>query len=178
MRLRNFKRSGVGVAAAALVLVGGATSASAGESATEACAEYGWNYLTYSRTGLHIPSGVHWKNGPGGTVSASRESTQSASMSVSMSVSVSYSAIVAEAEATFGVDATVSGSRSETVGYSRTISSSSRYGHVQFGNWGHKMGVKKYYVGSACTVTSSYVGTVTKMPSANSWGYRYWETTT
>jgi hypothetical protein len=40
------------------------------------------------------------------------------------------------------------------------------------------MGVKKYYVSSACSVTSSYVGTVTKMPSANTWGYRYWETTT
>jgi hypothetical protein len=99
-------------------------------------------------------------------------------MTVSMSVSVSYSAIVAKAEGTFGIDATVSGSRSETMGYSRTISSSSRYGHLQFGNWGYKMGVKKYYVDSACRVTSSYVGTVTKMPSANTWGYHYWETTT
>lgn len=40
------------------------------------------------------------------------------------------------------------------------------------------MGLKKYYVDSACTVTSSYVGTVTTMPSANTWGHRYWETTT
>ena len=178
MRFTNLKRSGIAVAAGTLILVGGATSASASESGTEACAEYGWNYSTYSKTDIHLPSGVHWKNGPGGTVSASRESTQSASMSVSMSVSVSYSAIVAKAEGTFGIDATVSGSRSETMGYLRTISSSSRYGHLQFGNWGYKMGVKKYYVNSACDVTSSYVGTVNKMPSANTWGYRYWETAT
>lgn len=177
-RVRNLKRSGVAVAAGTAMLVGGATSASADESGAQACAEYGWNYSTYSKTNIHIPSGVHWKNGPGGTVSASRESTQSASMTVSMSVSVSYSAIVVEAEGTFGIDATVSGSRSETMGYSRTISSNSRYGHLQFGNWGYKMGLKKYYVNSACDVTSSYVGTVTKMPSANTWGYRYWETTT
>lgn len=98
-------------------------------------------------------------------------------MTVTMSVSVCYSAIVASAEGTFGIDATVSGSRSETMGYERTISSNSKYGHLQFGNWGYKMGVKKYYE-SACRVGSSYTGTVTKMPSANTWGYRYWETTT
>jgi hypothetical protein len=52
------------------------------------------------------------------------------------------------------------------------------YGHLQFGNWGWRMGLKKYYVnGSTCTVTSKYVGTVTRMPSPNSWGFRYWETT-
>ncbi|NYG07448.1 hypothetical protein BJ986_001935 [Phycicoccus badiiscoriae] len=178
MRLKNLKRSCVAVTAATLMLVGETTSASAVEAGTQACAEYGWNYSTYSKTDIHIPSGVHWKSGPGGTVSASRESTQSASMTVSMSVTVSYSAIVASAEGTFGIDATVAGSRSETMGYSRTISSSSRYGNLQFGNWGYKMGVKKYYVDPACQVTSSYVGTVTKMPSANTWGYRYWETTT
>jgi hypothetical protein len=176
--LTNLKRSGLAIAVCTLMLLGGAMSASALESSAQACAEYGWNYSTYSKTDIHIPSGVHWKNGPGGTVSASRESTQSASMSVSMSVSVSYSAIVAKAEGTFGIDATVSGSRSETMGYSRPISSSSKYGHLQFGNWGYKMGLKKYYVDSACSVTSSYVGTVTKMPSANTWGYRYWETST
>ncbi|SDP35717.1 hypothetical protein SAMN04489867_2178 [Pedococcus dokdonensis] len=178
MRYANLKRIGAGVAAAGLVLLVGATSASASDGGgTQRCAEYGWNYKTYSRTdNWRIPTGVHWKHGPGGTVSASRESTQTATISVSMGVSVSYSAIVAEAEATFGIDASASSSRSETIGYSRKISSNTRYGHVQFGNWGYRMGVKKYYVNSACAVTSSYTGTVTKMPSANVWGYYYWET--
>lgn len=175
----TLKRLGIAAAASSLLLIGGATTASAAESGTQACIDYGWHYSTYSKTdNIHIPSGVHWKSGPGGTVSASRESTQSASMAVSMSVSVSYSAIVASAEATFGIDATVSGSRSETMGYSRTISSNSKYGHLQFGNWGYKMGVKKYYVDNVCRVGATYTGTVTKMPSANTWGYRYWETTT
>src|SRR4051794_35954879 len=91
MRLKNLKRSGVATPIGTLMLAGGATSASAVESDAQACAEYGWNYSTYTKTDIHIPSGVHWKDGPGGTVSASRESTQSASMTVSMSVSVSYS---------------------------------------------------------------------------------------
>ena len=60
----------------------------------------------------------------------------------------------------------------------RPLTETQREVGVQFGNWGYRMGVKKYYVNSACQVTSSYVGTVTRMPSANSWGYRYWETAT
>lgn len=39
------------------------------------------------------------------------------------------------------------------------------------------MGVDKYYVNSMCQVTSDIKGTVNRMPSANTWGYRYWETT-
>ncbi len=174
----TLKRLGIAAAASSLLLLAGATPASAVTSGTQVCSDYGWHYSTYSKTNIHIPTGVHWKHGPGGTVTANRESTQTASMTVSMSVSVSYSAIVTSAEGTFGIDASVSNSRSEAIGYSRTISSNSKYGHLQFGNWGYKMGVKKYYVNSACSVSSTYTGTVTAMPSANTWGYHYWETTT
>lgn len=166
-------------AACSAALLGAALSAPAHADGvgTQACVDMGWHYDAYSKQDLHIPSGTHWKSGPGGTVSASKEYSQAASMSVSIGVSVSYSAIVAEAEASYGIDASTSSSRSETYTYSRNISSNSKYGHLQFGNWGWRMGVDKYYVNSVCRVTSEYTGTVNKMPSANTWGYRYWETT-
>ena len=57
-----------------------------------------------------------------------------------------------------------------------TVTRSIEYGHLQFGNWGWKMKVCKYVISSTCATTSDVTGTVNRMPSASTWGFRYWET--
>lgn len=90
-----------------------------------------------------------------------------------MGTTISGSAVVASAEATFGINASVTQTLSQSYSYSRKISSNTKYGNLRFGNWGWRMGLQKYYVNSSCNITTSYTGTVTRMPSALSWGYRY-----
>ena len=170
--------SGAGAVLAIVAATGGAAAspASAARAVADSCVESGWQYSTFSRTSLHIPTGIHWKSGPGGTVTASLEKGQSATLGVSIGTSVSADMVVAKAEATFGINASVTSSVVQTYVYTHPINAG-KYGNMQFGNWGSKMGLKKYYVsGATCTVTSSYSGTVTRMPSASSWGFRYWET--
>ena len=94
-----------------------------------------------------------------------------------MSGTVSVSTVVASAEATFGINASVTATLAQTYTFSHAITAG-KYGHVQFGNWGWKMNLKRWVVNSACVVTSTVNGTVNKMPSAISWGFRYWETAT
>ncbi|MEV5691410.1 hypothetical protein [Micromonospora globbae] len=140
-----------------------------------ACVDMGWHYRTFSKQDLHIPAGIHFKSGPGGTVGASIQYNLSTTFAVSSGISVSASAVVLSAEGTFGINASVTSSLAQSYTYSRTISSG-KYGNLQFGNWGWRMGVEKYYMNSSCVKTDSVTGTVTRMPSALSWGYRYWET--
>jgi hypothetical protein len=145
------------------------------EISPNSCPEVGWHYRVFNKQDLHIPAGLHYKSGPGGTVSATVQHNLSATLGTSINTSVNGSLVVASAGVTFGINASVTSSISQTYTYSRNIAAG-KYGNVQFGNWGWRMGLEKYYLASGCTVTSSYTGTVTKMPSAGSWGYRYWET--
>lgn len=156
-----------------------ANPATAAEPAPQpfACSDMGWHYRTFSRQDLHIGLGIHFKSGPGGTVSASIQKSLSTTVGVSMSTTFSASAIVSSAEATFGINASVTASIAQTFNFSRNISANNKYGNLRFGNWGWSMGVEKYYLDNNCKQTQKFTGTVTRMPSANSWGYRYWETT-
>lgn len=181
MRIARSTRRILGVTLASTLAIGGVFTSTANAAPTDdtikpmACIDKGWHYSMSGLRDKHLPTGTHWKSGPGGQVEAAKERSQTASLSVSMGVSVSASTLVVEAEQSYGINASVSTTRSETYKYSRNISSG-KYGHLQFGNWGWGMNVRKYYVNHACDVTKSYRGTVNKMPSANTWGYRYWET--
>lgn len=163
--------SGNSVAQAAVPTTQTAVPASA-----QVCSDYGTHYSTSGlQTNIFIPTGIDWKSGPGGTVTSSIENSQTATMSVNIGVSVTYSAIVASAQATFGISAAQSSTRSQTYTYSHAVTSGT-YGHLQFGNWGYRMTVRKWVVDTACNVTSDTTGTVTRMPSTSSWGFQYWET--
>lgn len=175
---RRFKRAVLCASAVAAGLMGTAVAASPAQAEDVtpfACDEMGTHYRTYNLTNIHIPTGIDWKSGPGGTVTSSIESSQSATMGVSISATVSTSAIVASAEATFAIDASVTATRAQSYTYSNNISAG-KYGHLQFGNWGWRMNVEKYTYNSSCVLTEDVIGTVTKMPSGNSWGFRFWET--
>ncbi len=108
-------------------------------------------------------------------MSASVSGSFTATLSVSLDASFSAGAILAQAETTFGIDASSSVSKTTSYTYSHKITAG-KYGHVQYGNWGWTMKVRKYVINNSCAVTSDVTGTVSKMPSANVWGYRYWET--
>lgn len=140
-----------------------------------ACSDAGWHYRTYSPSKIHIGTGLDFKNGPGGHVEATRQTNLTAATKISLGVEASVSSVVASAKASFGYDVTSTASQGETWGYGHDISPA-HYGHLQFGNWGWRMNVEKYYMDASCRLTKSYTGTVPQMPSAKTWGYRYWET--
>ncbi|QGN46416.1 hypothetical protein ACN26Y_09040 [Micromonospora sp. WMMD558] len=139
------------------------------------CPEAGTHYRVFNRKGIHIPVGMTFKNGPGGTTKAAIQTGLEATVKVSASASFSAGALVAKAETTFGIEASVTSKIQHTWEYSRNIDPK-KYGNLRFGNWGWRMGAEKYTVDSRCKVKNKKSATVTAMPSASTWGYRYWET--
>ena len=139
------------------------------------CPDAGTHYRVFNKKDLHIPVGIDFKSGPGGSTKASIQNSLSTGVKVSAGVSFSAGALVAKAETTFGIESSVTASIAHTFEYSHNISSN-KYGHLRFGNWGWRMGAEKYTVDRTCRVKNKVTGTVTAMPSASTWGYRYWET--
>ena len=95
--------------------------------------------------------------------------------SLKMSGTFSVSSVIASANATFGIQATNTASTSIAYTYSHPVTAG-KYGHVQFGNYGWKMSVRKTVINNLCAITSDVTGTVTQLPSSNVWGFNYWET--
>lgn len=139
------------------------------------CMDMGWHYRTYNKTQIFIPTGNKYTSGPGGTVTAAIQGTQTVSSEISASFTFSASAVVATASTTFGVTLGLSTSISESYSYSHIVSSG-KYGNLQFGNRGYKYNFEKYYLNNLCQKTSSNIGQVLQMPTSNEWGYKYWET--
>lgn len=164
------------VAAAAVTALSCAapTMAHADDQPLTRCDDAGVHYDLSNRRDAHIPAGIDWKNGPGGTATASRETSMTATLELSAQFEVAAGVLVSEARSTFGIKATASASVKETLGFSHAISPH-RYGHLQFGNWGNRMTVTRTTVNASCRVTNQQTGSVV-MPSVQSWGYRYWET--
>lgn len=139
-----------------------------------ACPEMGWRYDLSSHRTVHIPTGTDFMSGPGGQVTSSIEYGHEASTSVNISATYSVDAIVSSAEATFGLDLSSTASQSQSYSYTHDVPPG-RYGHIQYGNWGSGMNVSKYYVDQNCGITNRTDGVVNAIPSANTWGFRYWE---
>lgn len=174
--VRARKLAAATVGAATVVVISGPAAAAAPDPVVPlACADMGTHYRVFNKQDVHIPLGIHYKSGPGGTVKASIQTSLSTTLKVSMSASFSAGALIAKAETTFGIEASVTATIQQTYEYSNNIKAG-KYGHLQFGNWGWRMGVEKYTLDANCRKSSSVEGTVTSMPSAASWGYKYWET--
>jgi opacity protein-like surface antigen len=139
------------------------------------CLDMGWHYRTYNKTQIFIPTGKKYTSGPGGTVTASIQGTQTVSSEINASFTFSASAVVATASTTFGASFGLSTSISESYSYTHIVNSG-KYGNLQFGNHGYKYTFEKYYLNNLCQKTSSNIGLVLRMPTSDHWGYRYWET--
>lgn len=140
-----------------------------------ACMDMGWHYRTFNKSTVFLPKGIHFKAGPGGEVEATIQGSLTVGAEYDASFSFSESAVVASAEQTFGVNLKLSATIATTFGFSHSIQNG-MYGNLRFGNFGYEYDFEKYYLNSFCQKTSSEIGHVLKMPSASTWGYRYWET--
>jgi hypothetical protein len=152
-----------------------ATASIEGPITVQGCVDAGTHYRLYGYKKVHKGIGFVFKNGPGGNVTASRQTSLAVSMKVSMNASFSAGAILAKAETQFGIEVQATATFAETQQYSRNIPDN-KYGSIQWGNWGQAMGVEKYVLNSSCRTTSRVYGTVNFMPSVWTWGYKYTET--
>lgn len=145
------------------------------ERLPDACDAVGTHYKVFKKKDRHIPIGIEFKDGPGGLVKASIQHKLAVTLSVSLGATFKAGAIIASAETTFNITASVTAEVTQTHEYQHKVPKK-KFGHLRYGNWGWRMGVQKYVINSNCKVTSRTNGTVRAMPSAFTWGYRYWTT--
>lgn len=117
--------------------------------------------------------GAYFKDGPGGTITASvtRASTITYSLSASLEVSASYLFASAKASVSGSITKSVAITTGHT--YSHNIHSN-KYGNLQYGSNGFKVGWESNRTNPNCSVTTLARGTA-KLP-ATSVGWHYWET--
>jgi hypothetical protein len=158
------------VIAGTVPVVAGAAPASA---ARRSCpVDYG--VLITSHSTYRLPaSGAYFKDGPGGTMTASvtRATTISYSLSTSLEVSASYLFASAKASVSGSITKSVAITTGHT--YSHDISAR-KYGNLQYGSNGFKVGWQSNRTNPNCTTTVLATGTA-KLP-ATSVGWHYWET--
>lgn len=145
------------------------------QSAQAACADMGTYYSITSSSAVRIPfSGIPtFKNGPGGTLSVTKDYAGSASFQVTAGAESEVGAVLAKAKVSVSASLTLSNSSTVTNNYSHTITPG-KYGHAQYVSWGRKVSWKKYYVDYRCYTTTKATGTI-NFP-ANEEGWYYWET--
>jgi hypothetical protein len=142
-----------------LGLVAIAPPANAADGSPNRC-EYSVQYQVFTRSPGYASTSAesYWVTGPGSiTYTESEESSHA--VGVNASVSMSASAIVAKAEATFGVDYTFTSSKTTSWGYNLSVPS----GKTSRGLVLHradKSGVKKVtYSATTCAVSRTDDGT-------------------
>jgi hypothetical protein len=140
----------------------------------QACApDKGYSFQSVNNH-YHVPVGIEYKSGPGGTVHASIQNSLSVAASVGGSGEVSGSAVIASAKLQLNTNLTVTASISQTYTYDHAVANGS-YGHLQFGNWGYWSNWTLSRTNGNCTETPIGWGTAV-IPTVNVWGYNYWET--
>ena len=135
----------------------------------------GTYYTITSSSATRIPfkSIPTFKNGPGGTLSVTKDYTGSASFQVTAGAETEVGAVLAKAKVSVSASLTLSNSSSVTNNYSHKITSG-KYGHAQYVSWGRTVNWKKYYIDALCRTTTKATGTI-KFPSSEE-GWYYWET--
>ncbi len=135
------------------------------------------NYLYTTNAGtLFMPApGVSFKDGPGGSVTASVATAKTVSATATVSAGVTVSGIVASAKV--DISASVTGSVAITVGHAYTHAiSAHKYGNLEYGSWGYNVNWRKIerFQDSKCSETPLGIGTA-RIPT-NTVGWRYSET--
>src|SRR4051794_32245596 len=103
--------------------------------------------IRYSLTSsaVRVPfSGVPvFKNGPGGSVDATRSYSGTASYQVTVGAESEVGAIFAKAKVSISASLTLSNTTGTTITYHHKITAG-KYGHLQYVSWGKKVNWKKY----------------------------------
>ncbi|MEU1594279.1 hypothetical protein ABZ468_15795 [Streptomyces sp. NPDC005708] len=161
------------VVAGTMPVLAGAAPASAVVTPKRSCpVDYG--VLIKSHKAYRLPAkGAYFKDGPGGTITASVTRATTITYSVSASLEVSASYLFASAKAS--VSGSITKSVAVTTGhtYSHNINAR-KYGNLQYGSNGYQVSWESNRTNPNCTVTTLASGTA-KLP-ASSVGWHYWET--
>jgi hypothetical protein len=133
--------------------------------------------LSYDITGhstQFLPApGIHYKDGPGGTMKVSVEKSTSISTSVTATVEVSVSDLISS------VKGTVSGTAERTDGittgheYDHNVPAH-KFGNLEYGSFGYYVHFNKVRTQAPCKV--SVVGHGTATVPTNAEGWHYWST--
>src|SRR3954469_21226541 len=160
------------VMAGSVPVVAGAAPASATVRPQRCPVTYG--VLITSHKAYRLPAhGAYFKDGPGGTITASvtRATTISSSLSTPLEVSASYLFASAKASVSGSITKSVAVTTGHT--YSHNIGAH-KYGNLQYGSNGYKVGWESNRTNPNCSTTVLARGTA-KLP-ATSVGWHYWET--
>jgi hypothetical protein len=161
------------IVAGILPVVAGAAPASAVVTPKRSCPiDYGVLITSHSTYRLPAP-GAYFNDGPGGTITASVTRATTVSYSVSTSLEVSASYLFASAKASVSGNITKSVAITTGHTYSHTIHAR-KYGNLQYGSRGYKVGWKSTRTNPNCSTTTLASGTA-KLP-ATSVGWHFWET--
>ncbi|MFE5030430.1 hypothetical protein ACWCYL_41485 [Streptomyces sp. 900105755] len=161
------------VMAGTVPVVAGAAPASATVVTPKSC-PITYGVLIKSHTAYRLPAkGAYYKDGPGGTITASVTKATTISYSLSTSLEVSASYLFASAKAS--VSGSITKSVAVTTGhsYSHNINAH-KYGNLQYGSNGYKVAWESNRTNPNCSTTVLASGTA-KLP-ATSVGWHYWET--
>ncbi len=143
----------------------------AGTVPAAACPSVPFYGLKSSPTHIKFADIPTFKNGPGGTLSVTKDFTSSASFQVTAGAESEVGAVLASAKVSISASLTKTNSSTVTNNYTRKIPRG-KYGNVQYVAWGRKVTWKKYVFTSACKQVLVARGTI-KFP-ADKEGWRYW----
>lgn len=160
------------VAAGMIPTITGAAPAMATITPKSCPVDYGVGITSHKSYRLPA-AGAYFKDGPGGTmtVSVTKATTITYSLSTSLEISASYLFAAAKASVSGSITKSVAVTKGHT--YSHDITSK-KYGNMQYGSNGYKVGWKSTRTNPNCTSTTLATGTA-KLP-ASSVGWHYWET--
>ena len=150
-----------------------AVEAATAAPALAACGPATYYSITSHKAYFLPAAGTWFKDGPGGTVTASVTKATTISATGTVSGGASLKLIVAEAHSE--VSGSITASKTVTVGHSYLhVIAAKKYGNLQYGSWGYTVGWKYERENGNCTFTTLSTGTA-RMP-AGAVGWRYWET--
>lgn len=140
------------------------------------CASAGDIGYSLTGTSIRMPfSGIPtFKNGPGGTLSVTKDYSGSVSAQVTAGAESEVGAVFAKAKVSISASLTTSNSSTVTNNYSHVITAG-KYGHAQYVSWGKKVAWKKYQINSTCTGTTTLATGTINFPATEE-GWYYWET--
>ncbi|WP_234318868.1 hypothetical protein [Streptomyces sp. NRRL F-2305] len=136
-------------------------------------------YTITSKKAVHVPSwwnGTSFKDGPGGKMIVKVEKSGKISAEIGTSGEAEFDAVIAKAKATVSVKITAEVGITTGHTYEHLIPAN-RYGHLQYGSWGYKIGWTKYKTSAdRCGKVKIKSGSG-KTPTKET-GWRWWHTAT
>ncbi|MGA8210184.1 MAG: hypothetical protein WB441_14775 [Nocardioidaceae bacterium] len=138
-----------------------------------ACPRVPFYGLTSSQVRIPFSGIPHFKNGPGGSVTATRSTSKSVSFQVTAGAESEVGAVLAKAKVSVSASLTRSQSTDVVVSYHHSIPAG-KFGNLRYVSYGRKVNWKKYVFDGSCRQHQIGSGTI-KFPTQSE-GWYYWTT--